>query len=870
MQRDPILFAWASAPRRHAAALGLAVGLGSPLALFVLICLRDLIAVLTRSSPDALPFLRIALPLPGHHLNEAPVLFSGWLLPPSELPLMALSALSVAALALAALGGVVALLCFSVQARATARLRTRAREAILASPPGAREDLRALPGLVGRALARMGMVSAVGVVLPGLTVAAILLALVMAELAAPRLVPVVALLLVATGLARALLLGRAAARARLRRDDTAATEAGLRDLIRRMPAVRAHGAAAFERRRLGLRARAARSALVRAEARLAYARAPALALVVILPALLIATALWQGEAATEADNVLPGALAAAAGAFGIAALLVSACLRLWAERRAVAPLFRDIAAIVEALEPRPAGAARDFAPFPQAGVLAAKGVGAYDPASGERLTGVDLTLPMPAHIALVGPRGSGVRALAALLAGQIEPTAGALTYGGTPLRAFEPAERARRIALAGAEAILIEGTLRQNLLYGARSGDREASGIAERIAILKLTGLDAFVYERGLEASVDPEDDPATAEAVVAARRAVREALAAQGMERLVEPFDPARYNHQADLGENLLFGEAVGPAFSPARLAAHPYLRAVLEAEDLTRTLVEVGLQVARSTVEIFSDLPDGHPLFETFSLFPADERGYFEDLVARQPEARAFRRGPAGQRDRERLIGLALRYNETRHRFGLIDVALEERLVAARHSFAALLPPRYREKVEFYDPARLTAAASLEENLLFGRITQGEAGAEARVRTLVRRVLAEQGLEPTVYRLGLATRIAAGTAGTAPGQRAVLGEGAIGPRERVAIEFVRCLVRRPDILVVGSTLDERKPDEITARIARLRAVRAGAGLIVCLPDEATLRRQAPFDAVIRVERNTVTGIDGLRLEAPAQRAPA
>ncbi len=46
MQRDPILFAWASTPRRHAAALGLAVGLGSPLALFVLVCLRDLIAVL--------------------------------------------------------------------------------------------------------------------------------------------------------------------------------------------------------------------------------------------------------------------------------------------------------------------------------------------------------------------------------------------------------------------------------------------------------------------------------------------------------------------------------------------------------------------------------------------------------------------------------------------------------------------------------------------------------------------------------------------------------------------------------------------------------------------------------------------------------
>ncbi len=225
----------------------------------------------------------------------------------------------------------------------------------------------------------------------------------------------------------------------------------------------------------------------------------------------------------------------------------------------------------------------------------------------------------------------------------------------------------------------------------------------------------------------------------------------------------------------------------------------------------------------------------------------------MARQPDARSWRRGPAGQRDRERLIGLALRYSETRHRFGLIDEALEERIVAARRSFAALLPPRFRVKVEFYDPARLTAAASLEDNLLFGRVTQGEAGAEQRVRALVRRVLAEQGLEPTVYRLGLATRVDPGATGTGPGGRASAGEGTLGPRERVAIDLVRCLVRRPDILVVGLSLDERNAEEIRDRIARLRALRAGLGLIVCLPDAASLEAGAPFDAVLRVERNAL-----------------
>ncbi|UMY17167.1 ABC transporter ATP-binding protein [Methylobacterium organophilum] len=854
MERDPALFAWRAAPAHHAAAVGLSVGLGGPLAALALFCLRDLVDALTQDGTGKLAFLKLVLPLPEGFAERRLTLFDGVLLSPSDLQLAALGGIAGTAIAVAGLGWFVSLLCFEAQTRATLRLRAKAAEAILRSPAAAREDVRALPDLVGRALAAMGGIAAVGILLPAMSLAGLTLAVVLGELAAPRLVPVVLAALLAAGLARILVLRRAGARGALRRREAQAAEEGLGDLIRRMPAVRAHGAAAFERRRLGLRALADRATVERAEAGLAYARAPALALVVLLPAILVATALWREDASGQGEAVLPGELAAAAGAAAIAAALLALALRLWLARREAAPLLTAIARILDGLETRrlPMNGRRT-APFPKTGSLTATGVGAYDPGSGERLAGIDATLPMPAHVAIVGSRGGGARALAAVLAGQIEPTAGTVSYGGIDLRSLDPAERARRIAFAGQEAILIEGTLRQNLLYGARSGDREASGLADRIAILKLTGLDAFVYARGLEAPIDPEDEPAAAAAIVAARQAVRDRLEAEGMARLVEPFDPARYNRQANVGENILFGEALGPAFAQANLAAHPYLRAVLEAEGLTAPMAEIGLQVARSTVEIFADLPDDHPLFDAFSLFPAQERGFFEDLVARQPDARSWRRGPAGQRDRERLIGLALRYSETRHRFGLIDEALEERIVAARRSFAALLPPRFRAKVEFYDPARLTAAASLEDNLLFGRVTQGEAGAEQRVRALVRRVLAEQGLEPTVYRLGLATRVDPGATGTGPGGRASAGEGTLGPRERVAIDLVRCLVRRPDILVVGLSLDERNAEEIRDRIARLRALRAGLGLIVCLPDAASLEAGAPFDAVLRVERNAL-----------------
>ncbi|MGU3537187.1 ABC transporter ATP-binding protein [Methylobacterium sp. A54F] len=843
MERDPILFAWRSAPGRHAAAVALSLGLGGPLTVFVLLCISDLVGTLTRDEAPALPFLRLVLHLQGGDR----VILGGIALSPADLEFAAFTGLSLAALALAGLGWVVARLCFAAQTRGAGRLHTRATDAILTAPAAARDDVRSLAGAVGDALRRVDGLLAVGILAPALALGAVVMALGLAALAAPRLVPVAAVGLLAGALARTLILQRERARTDLRAQANVTAERTLADLVRRMPAVRGHGTADQERLRLKGKIRARRTALGRAEARLAYARAPALALAVVLPAIALGTALWRsGLAPNEvmAAQVEPGPLAAAFGAFAIAALLLAVAIRLWFVREAVAPVFREIARLHDGLETRRTWAGSRGTPFPEGGSLVARGVGAYDAGSGERLSGVDLAVGMPAHIAITGGRGSGARVLAAVLAGHVEPTAGAVAYGGADLRTLDPAERARRIAFAAGEAILIKGTLGQNILYGTDPGHPPDE--AEFVRVLRLTGLDAFVYTRGLGGRVDPASDPELARAVVAARRATRDALRADRAERLVESFDPAHYNHQATVGENILFGEAVDGTFAEAELAGHPYMRAILEAEDLTRPLQTIGLAVAQSLVEIFADLPNDHPLFDAFSLFPAAERAYFEDLVARQQEAKGWRRGPPGQRDRERLIGLALRYSETRHRFGLIDAAFEARLVSARHTFARMLPPHLVDKVEFYDPGRLNPAASLEENLLFGRIAHGEAGAEARVRALIRRILAEQGLERAVYRLGLDSAVEPGAAGSG------LGEGAIGARERVAVDLARCLIRRPDILVVAILLDERKPDDFRERLAALRAARSGLGLIVCLPDD-DVSAMDPFDAVIGVARNMV-----------------
>lgn len=848
MESDPLALTWRAGRRQHATAALLAVGLGGPVSALALLCLRDLLAVLPHDDAPALPFLRLVLTLPG----GAFVLARGFTMRPVDLELAAFLGIAACALALAGIGWSVARLCFSAQNQAADAVRDSVIQAILDAPAGARDDTRGLARLVGEVLARADRLLAIGVVAPATALGGVLLALGFAGLAAPRLMPAAAVGLAAVGLAYALVLQRMRTREDLRLRTGARTEAGLNDLVRRMPAVRVHGAAGLERARITGRVAANRAKVARAEAELAYARAPAFALAVILPAVAIGTALWRahGREGPAAAVVDPAAFVSAVGAFGIAAWLVAVVVHLWVVRETIRPRFRDLARIVTALESRRmqagrAGPPSAKRPFPRAGLLTARGVGAFDAATGERLAGVDIAVAMPGHVAIVGGRGSGARVLAAVLAGQVEPTAGSIAYAGADLRGFDGAERARRIAFAAGEAILVEGSLRQNLLYG--TDPASAPDDIALVGIARLTGLDGFVYARGLTGRVDPAAEPRLAEAIVAARATLRAALGAEGAARLVEPFDPERYNHQATVGENILFGEPVGGAFAPVRFARHPYLRAVLEAEDLVRPLTEIGLAVARSTVEIFADLPADHPLFDAYSLFQAAERGYFEDLVVRLPAATGLRRGPAGQRDRTRLIGLALRYSETRHRFGLIDPVFEERLIQARRSFARMLPAHLSGAVEFHDPLRVNPAADLEENLLFGRISQGEANAEPRVRALVRRVLADEGLEATVYRLGLDSPVdLQGTGGS-------LADGAVSARERVAIDLARCLAREPDILVVAILIDERKVVDLRGRLARLRQARAGRGLIVCLPETGVPEGLAPFDAVITVENSAV-----------------
>ena len=143
--------------------------------------------------------------------------------------------------------------------------------------------------------------------------------------------------------------------------------------------------------------------------------------------------------------------------------------------------------------------------------------------------------------------------------------------------------------------------------------------------------------------------------------------------------------------------------------------------------------------------------------------------------------------------------------HRLGIIDDAFKARIVEAR----ALLRESVGRHVAFFDPDRYNAAATIQDNILFGKVALGVARAEARVGRLVAETLDASGLRRAVLEVGLDFQVGVGGARLSNAQRQKLA-------------LARALAKRPRLLV----LDEATQSLDAAAQARvMRGVLDAAG---------------------------------------------
>ena len=430
-------------------------------------------------------------------------------------------------------------------------------------------------------------------------------------------------------------------------------------------------------------------------------------------------------------------------------------------------------------------------------------------------------------VAIVGPSGSGKDELAQLMARLLINTGGSLQLGSERFSDLPETYTGQRIGYVGANAFLFSATVYENLTLGlkhrpvvaldyaddaaderktfmaeaditgntiddvhadwidyAAAGVDDQAGLTKRIEdVLRQVDLDRDIYVFGLRGTIDPDEQPKLAEKFLEARHTLRDRLNEPAIRQLVEPFDMDRYNTNASLAENLLFGTPKGEAFDLSSLADNPYVMEILDREGLTDDLLKIGYQVAETMVELFADLPAGHEFFSQYSFISSDD---LPDVQATVGRTSIDQLDQLRDEERSRLLSLPFFLIERRHRLDLIDSDMKERILKARRAFAENLPEESQGAIEFFRNDQYNAAASIQDNILFGKIAYGQAQAEDKIRELIGSTIEALELRDEVIEAGL-------------NYECGIGGGRLTSQQRQKLAIARCLLKRPDWLIVN-----------------------------------------------------------------------
>ena len=481
--------------------------------------------------------------------------------------------------------------------------------------------------------------------------------------------------------------------------------------------------------------------------------------------------------------------------------------------------------------------------------------------------------------AIVGASGAGRAGVARMLARLLTPTAGSIRINGHNLAALPEAVTGRRLGYVDENAILFSGSVADNLFYGLKhrplieagyegddkrlrehyvseahaSGntdsdlaadwiDYESAGVAGKaelgdrvVEVLRAVELEESVYRFGLNGTVDPIVRPDLAGRILEARERLRERLEKdEKLSRLVEPFDEDSYNLNMSVAENLLFGTPIGDAFDLDRLGENAYVQQVLDKTLLTRDLLETGARVASIMVELFQDLPADHEYFERFSFISSEQLPEFQHLVRRVETA-----GLDGLEESERnmLTSMPFKLISARHRLGLLTDDLRAKLLEARQVFAEEFPDALRGSIAFFNREEYNAAASVQDNILFGRLVYGRRQAESEIGRTIEEVVDELDLRRALVELGMEAAVG-------------IGGGRLSTSQRQKLAVARCLLKRPDLMVVNAATASLPPATQMTIMRNVFEDMKGRGVVWVLSEAEQLNL---FDRAVVMEGGKV-----------------
>lgn len=286
------------------------------------------------------------------------------------------------------------------------------------------------------------------------------------------------------------------------------------------------------------------------------------------------------------------------------------------------------------------------------------------------------------HLALVGFSGSGKSTLSQLISQLIGYTDGSLQIDGHEVKELSKLDIARNISTVAQHPFIFTGTVRENLIYSC-----EALSIAGEIDItpdktklinmIKDVGLEADVMRWGVRSIIDPEKAAPMVEKFLLMRRIIHETLR-HDFKRAVEFYDADVLLEYSTIGTNIIFGEYTDNN-SLNYLITKKSFRRFLKKSNIESTLLELGKNIAETTITLLRDLREDEFFFRGSPMEPHQ----FDNYAALIERLQLTSIERLREKEKNDLLLLALFYIPGKHKIFTISDSLRQKLVEVRHSY-------------------------------------------------------------------------------------------------------------------------------------------------------------------------------------------
>jgi len=496
--------------------------------------------------------------------------------------------------------------------------------------------------------------------------------------------------------------------------------------------------------------------------------------------------------------------------------------------------------------------AKSTLPVPDKSDVAYDDVSVWTGSGSKILNGLKLTIGAGEHVAFCGPAGCGKTTAMQLVVRGVEPAAGQLKLAGRGIEEYDILRIAQHLAFVAQKPLLMDATLRNNILLGLR---REVDGCLrddegpldvslltdvkdlpaldrELLRLLRLVAMEDDVFRKCLDNPAPPGAHAETFQLrATELNQAVAQAMQRGGASEVIAFHESTWF--PGTLRDNLL-----GPGATPD---GDRQIMAALSGQDFLEELIRLGTRRLRAERLLAVKVAQQAPALLEFlpSYLDAGGNADVEDV----PHAKESELSPSV---RQTLLGVALGVDAEIALSYLrnsgdetIPAAFREKAIASRRALTAA-DPACRRRWEDIAAGRYVETLSVRENLLGGRVNPRVLGAAERVDGILKGVLEKSGLLPAALLMGLEFRVGEGGKYLSGGQRQKLS-------------IARAVIKNPSILLMDeatASLDESSQAKV------VEMIRGGFKDKTVVSISHRLSTIRDFDKIVVLDRGEVTQV--------------